>query len=83
MNIYRSDTGMVAAILHFLLGAVFGAVIFGFTTWFFFAPSFVIALALSGAAVMGTCAAIGRSRFWAALANNPLFQAWRALNGGR
>ena len=83
MNIYRSDAGISSAILHFLLGAIFGAVIFGFVSWFFFAPTLIVALALTGAAVMGLCAAVWRSRFWAALANNPLFQAWRALNGGR
>ena len=83
MDSYRSDQGISAAILHFVLGAVFGSVIFGFVTWFFFAPALVISLALAGAVVMGTCAAIWRSRFWAALARNPLFQAWRFLNGSR
>ena len=83
MDSYRSDQGISGAILHFILGAVFGLVIFGFVPWFFFAPSVVIFLAVAGATVMGTCAAIWRSGFWAALANNPLFQAWRFLNGGR
>ena len=83
MNSYRSDQGVSASILHFILGAVFGLAIFGFVTWFFLAPSIVIFLAVAGAVVMGTCAAIWRSRFWTALANNPLFWAWRFLNGGR
>ena len=83
MDSYRSDQGITAVILHFFLGAVFGSVIFGFVTWFLFNPSLVISISLAGAVVMGTCAAIWRSRFWAALANNPLFRAWRLLNGGR
>ena len=83
MTFYRSDTGITAAILHFLLGSVCGVSIFGFTSWFFFAPTIVISIALTGAAIMGVCAAIWRSRFWTALANNPLFWAWRALKGGQ
>ena len=83
MDSYRSDQGVTAAILHFILGAAFGSVMFGFVTWFFFAPFLVISLAAAGAVVMGACAAIWRSRFWSALADNPLFRAWRILNGGR
>jgi len=83
MNDYRSDVGILSAVLHFLLGAISGAVIFGFTSWFFFAPTLIAALAATGAVVMGTCAAVWRSRFWTALANNPLFRVWRALSGGR
>ena len=81
MNTYRADAGLLAAFLHFLLGAVFGAVMFGFISWFFVAPTLIIALAMTGAAVMGTCAAIWRSRFWTALANNPFYQMWRAFYG--
>ncbi len=83
MTSYRSDQGAVAGVLHFVLGAVLGAAIFGFATWFIFAPAIVISVALVGSLIVGTCAALWRSGFWAALANNPLFRAWRILNGGR
>ncbi len=83
MSDYRADVGVFSAVLHFLLGAIFGGVIFCFITWFFFAPNVIMTLAAAGALIMGILAAIWRNRFWTALANNPLFQAWRALNGGR
>lgn len=78
-----ADKGAFSALLHFLLGALFGAVIFGTVIWFIFAPPFFIQPAIAGAVVFGAAAAIWRGRFWTALANNPLFQAWRALNGRR
>ena len=78
-----ADKGVVSALLHFLLGALFGAVIFGTVVWIIFAPPFFVVPAIAGAVVFGVSAAIWRGRFWSALANNPLFQAWRAFNGGR
>ena len=73
------DKGVTSAIMHFLFGALFGAGLFSSVVWMFFAMSLFIPLATVGALIFGVAAAIWRDQFWATLANNPLFRAWRAL----
>ncbi len=75
------EKGVASAVLHFIFGALFGVVATGGALWMFISPPLWLQLSVVGALVFGASAAIWRSRFWAALANNPLFRAWRALVG--
>lgn len=75
------ESGVASAILHFLFGAIIGVAIVGGAFWMFVDPSLWVKLSTAGALVFGISAAKWRGRFWTALANNPLFRAWRALVG--
>ena len=77
------EKGFESAVLHFLFGALFGAVlVFCLVFWFLSRPAFDYAI-LGGAAFFGVVAALWRNRFWKAIANNPLFVLWRVLTGAR
>lgn len=77
------ETGIASVILHFLLGAVFGAVISAGGTWMFVGPAAFVEIAITVGLAFGIGAAIGRQRFWRALANNPVFQVWGSFLTGR
>lgn len=77
------ETGIASAILHFFLGAVFGAVITAGGIWMFFSPEALVQIPIAAGLLFGIAAAIGRQRFWRALANNPLFRAWSSFLTGR
>ena len=80
---YSGGAGVTAVALHFVLGALFGGLIWGGVFWMFVIPSAFLQIVAASALVFGVAAAIGRKRFWCALVNNPLFQAWRRLMTGR
>ena len=73
------DKGLTAAVVHFAFGALFGGLIFGFPVLILFSPPTFIFASATGALLFGTAAAIWRNSFWMALADNPLFRAWRTL----
>ena len=77
------EKGAASAVLHFLFGAIVGAIIFGFTAWMFFPSPVGLYVTAGGSASLGIAAAIGRGRFWTALGNNPLFRFWRTLTGSK
>ncbi len=77
------EKGAASAILHFIFGAITGAVIFGFAAWMFILPPLGLYVTAAGSALLGIAAAIWRNRFWTALGNNPLFKFWRMLAGSK
>lgn len=74
------EKGAASAFLHFVFGAVVGAVVFGFVAWLLFPPLGLHATA-AGMVLLGIPAAIWRGRFWNALSKNPVFRFWRRLTG--
>ena len=83
-NEHAPEISIASVILHFVLGTVFGAVITAGGIWMFFSPEAFVQIPVVVGLMFGIAAAIGRRRFWSALANNPLFQAWSSfLTGGR
>ena len=79
----KFEKGFESALLHFVFGALFSAVlVFCLVIWFWSPPAFYYAI-LGGAAFFGVVAALWRNRFWSAIANNPLFALWRVLTGTR
>ncbi len=83
MTADQFEQGAVSGVLHFLFGAIVGAVIFGFAAWMFILPPLGLYVTAAGSVLLGVAAAIWRSRFWRALGNNPLFKFWRMLAGSR
>ena len=83
MSENQFEKGPASAILHFIFGAIAGAVIFGFAAWMFTPPPVGLYLTAAGSILLGIAAAVGRNRFWVALGNNPLFEFWRRLAGSK
>jgi hypothetical protein len=75
------DRGIVSGILHLILGAIFGSVMFAVVCIWFVNPTWFWRLIIFGAITFGVAAVIWRSRFWAFIANNPLFFAYRRIFG--
>ena len=79
----KFEKGAASAVLHFVFGAIAGAIIFGFTAWLFIPSPVGFYVMAGGSAFLGIAAAIWRGRFWAALGNNPVFRFWRTLAGSK
>lgn len=75
------DRGLVSAILHLILGAIFGAVMFAVVIVLFVDQVLFWRLVIFGAVTSGAAAVIWRSRYWAFIANNPVFLACRRIFG--
>ena len=75
------DRGIVAALMHLILGAIFGAVMFAVVTIWFVDSILFWRLIIFGAVSSAAAATIWRSRYLAFVANNPLFLAWRRIFG--
>lgn len=75
------DRGIVSAILHLILGAIFGAVMFAVITILFVDSVLFWRLIIFGAVTSAAAAVIWRGRYWAFIANNPVFLAWRRIFG--
>jgi hypothetical protein len=76
------DRGIFAGILHLILGAIFGSVMFGVIIVWFVDPVLFWGFVIFGATTFGAAAAIWRGRFWAFIANNPVILAYRRFLGG-
>ena len=83
MTYNHFEEGIASAVLHFIFGAITGAVIFGFASWMFIPPLLGFYVAAAGSVLLGIAAAVWRGRFWTALGNNPLFKFWRILAGSK
>lgn len=75
------DRGIVSGILHLILGAMFGSGMFTVVCIWFVDSILFWRLVIFGAITFGVAAAIWRSRFWALMANNPIFLAYRRIFG--
>ena len=88
MQNFEPKIDNVTVFLHMLFGWLFGATAAGLlTVWFFFGGlielrAWLLVIGVC-AIIFGAVAAIWRNKFWAALADNPLFALCKAMIGVR